>query len=341
MSLTSQAHRFLLSLLTSFAFMTACAVITPAQFREDGRWENGVSEPWWFADSMPKEEIKKVIAQWENIAKENQSSPGNEWAGDYFIGNETHGEYLRWSPESGFVIMRVNKCAAQVEGFSYGKVTSLPPINQFIPDGVVSSGHTHGHGKSAQSTINFVPVRFRNARLLIPETEMPSFGDYVAGLGTFNESQFIYYFESAAFFYQLGKEAVSTTNGVAVVPPGYEKFLKKPIEAVIVKVNKRTVRPQFSYESPSGRTAVTYYEPVSVTSVTINAGTADGVKRGMILKAIKTGEELRITRTSLSVSSGIIIRSVDKSGRDIFYDNETERVHPGVKAGWNLTTSPF
>jgi hypothetical protein len=335
-------RKILLMLLLSLLLCISVGAQTPPAFLDEhGRWENGVSERWWFPDSIPQEEIRKLIAQWDKIARENLSSQGNEWAGDYFIGDETHGEYLRWSPESGFVIVKVNKCAAQVEGFSYGKVASLPPVNRFIPDKVISSGHGHGHGQLSQTTINFVPVRFRNERLLIPETEMSEFGDYVAGRGTFNESHFIYYFASAPFFYHLGKTEAVATNGAPIVPPGYEKFLKKPIEAVIVKVNKRTVRPQFSYESPSGRTGVTYYEPVSITSVTVNVGKAAGVKPGMILRMTNTGEDMRIIRTGLSASTGIIIRSLDKSGRETFYADEVERVYPRVKAGWNLTTSPF
>ena len=332
-----------LTLLSSLLLSVSVGAQTPLEiFDQSGRWENGVSEGWWFPDPVPKEELRKVIAKWEKIGKENLSSQGNEWAGDYFIGDGTHGEYLRWSPGSGFVIVQVNKCAAQVEGFSYGEVVSQASVKQFISDKVVSSGHAHGPEQPSQRTINFVPVLFRNERLLIPETEMPDFGDYVAGLGTYNESQFVYYEIASSFFYQFGKKTAIEANGAPVVVPSqYEKFLKKPIEAVIAKVNKRTVRSEFTYESPSGKAGVSYFEPVSVTSVTVNAGQAAGVRRGLILKIIETGEEVRITNAGTLASTGIIVRHLDKSGRDVFYDDGAERISPKVQAGWNLTTSPF
>lgn len=308
---------------------------------QDGRWANGVSEAWWFADSLPDEDIRKLIAQWEKIAKENLTSKGNEWAGDYFTGSDTHGEYLRWSPESGFVIINVDKCSAQVEGFSYGKVSSSSPLNQFIPDKVLSSGHGHGQVQPSPATINFVPVRFRNARLLIPETEMPEFGDYLAGLGRFNGPNSIYYVDVTPFFVQLGKESGGKKEVGAAVPPGYEKFLKKPIEASIIMVTDRRIEAGYSYESPLSGGVTTYEDRVSVTSINVNVGDADGVKPGMILKLVETGEEVIMTRVSTTNSTGIIIRFLDKRGRDIFYDNEAEHLSSKVKTGWKLTTSPF
>lgn len=335
-------RKMLLALLSSLLLCVSVGAQTQPEFlQEDGRWNNGVSEAWWFVESLPKEEVKELIARWEKIGQENQNSPGNEWTGDYFTGSDTHGEYLRWSPESGFVIINVNKCSAQVEGFSYGKVARLPTINQFIPDKVVSSSHGHGHGESAPTTINFVPVKLRKARLLISEAQMPGFGDYVAGLGMFNGPHSIYYVDVTPFFFQFSKESGDKKDVGVFVPPGYEKFLKKPVEALIVKVNKRVVKSQFSYENPSGVGSVTYYDPVSITTVTVNVGRTDKVKRGLILKIAETGEELIITRPGVSTSIGIIIRNLDESGREAFHEGEIEGVYPGVETGWSLTTSPF
>jgi hypothetical protein len=335
--------KILLTLLLSLScYESAFAQSALEVFDQHGRWANGVSEAWWFPDSVPKEEIRKVISLWESIAKDNQPSSGGEWAGDYVIGGETHGSYLRWSPESGFVIVGVNKCEAKVEGFSYGKAMSVTPLIQFATEQAVSSGHSHGQGHSIQSAANFVPVKYRGERILVAEDEMSNFGDYVAGLGDFNASFSIYYVLVSPFFYKLDQNApVEPATSGPVVPQGYEKFLKKPVEALIAKVNKRVVRSEFNYEPPSGL-ATTYTAPVSVTSITLDAGSVAGIKRGMVLRAIGTGDEVRITRADTHTSAGIIVRSLDDKGRETFYDHETERdrVYPRVRAGWKLTTSP-
>lgn len=341
--------KILLTLLLSLScYESAFAQSTLEEFDKDGRWANGVSEPWWFPDSVPKEEIRKVIRLWESIAKDNQQSSGGEWAGDYFVGGETHGSYMRWSPESGFVIASVNKCEAKVEEFSYGKAMNLSPVIQFTTEQTISSGHSHGGGHSIQGAINFVPVRYRGERILIAEDEMPDFGDYVAGLGNYNVALSISDIFGSPFFYKLDQNAAvePAAGGSVVVPQGYEKFLKKPVEAVIAKVNKRVVKSEFNYESPSGAAisyAVTHTAPVSVTSITLDAGSAAGIKRGMVLRAVGTGDEVIITRAYPHTSAGIIVRSLDDKGRETFYDNEAERerVYPRVKAGWKVTTSPL
>ncbi|HJU54275.1 MAG TPA: hypothetical protein VJ715_06880 [Pyrinomonadaceae bacterium] len=338
----------MLTLLLSLScYESAFAQNALELFDQHGRWANGVSEAWRFPDSVPKEEIRKLISLWESIAKDNQQSSGGEWAGDYFIGGETHGSYMRWSLESGFVSVAVNKCEAKVVEFSYGKAMNLTPVIQLTTEQTVSSGHSHGRSHSIQGAINFVPVKYRGERILIPEDKMSDFGDYVAGLGDFNGALAIHYDLGAPFFYKLGPvSAVESAVGGAVVPQGYEKFLKKPVETLITKVNKRVVKSEFNYEAPSGAVisyAVTYTAPVSVTSITLDAGSAAGIKRGMVLWAVGTGDEVRITRADPHTSVGIIVRNLNDKGRETFYDNEAERerLYPRVRAGWKLTTSPF
>ncbi|HEY1403314.1 MAG TPA: hypothetical protein VGB05_04245, partial [Pyrinomonadaceae bacterium] len=162
----------------------ACSVVTAgAQTDPDGRWENGISEAWWFSETASKEEIASMKSRWQLIAEENRDA-ASVWVGDYFVGSETHGSYLRLSPRGGFVLLKVNKCAALVEDFSYGKASisatqiQLGPERSFRPH----DPNAHSHG-SQHTDYNFVPVTLRGDRLLVGESEMPDFGDYIAGLG--------------------------------------------------------------------------------------------------------------------------------------------------------------
>src|SRR5688500_11419124 len=83
-----------------------------------GRWINGVTEPWWFPDNIPAEDIKSAQSVWNSIGKQTAV---DGLTGDYFIGSDTHGSYLRWM-DGRYVLFNVDKCQAKVMAFSYGTV---------------------------------------------------------------------------------------------------------------------------------------------------------------------------------------------------------------------------
>ncbi|HEV2800110.1 MAG TPA: hypothetical protein VGW12_06425 [Pyrinomonadaceae bacterium] len=338
--------RCLLVVLSVSACITGDAF---AQTDAYERWENGISEAWWFSDTAAKDEIAAMQARWASIAEEMRGGAADAWAGDYFVGGETHGSYLRLSTRGGFVLLKVNKCAAQVEDFSYGKVSISPARVQLIPERAMRPHDPNAHAHGRQHTdLDFVPVTFRGDRLLVGESEMTDFGDYVAGLGKFNEHAFIYYVLSTSFFYQMreGETEPSATeappaSAVPVMPPGYERFLKQPIEGQIVSVGKRSVRRDYSYKSPAG--VGEWHASASVTHVNVNVGTMHGAKRGLQLRVLDSDEVVRLTRVGKTSSAGIVIRSLDENRRETYYDHDAqqEKVYPPVAPGWKLSTSPF
>lgn len=343
MSLRLNRHR-IVSAFTALLGVVVFAVAAHAQSDPPERWENGISEAWWFPEAASKDEIAAAQSRWKLIAEENRGAASEAWAGDYFVGDETHGSYLRLSPRGGFVLMKVNKCAAQVDDFSYGKASISPTQVQLIPERPLRPHDPNGHAHGSQhADHNFVPVTFKGDRLLIAESEMPDFGDYVAGLGKFNEHAFIYYVFSTPFFYQMreGERPTDAAGASAVVPPGYERFLKRPITGRIVSVGSRTVRRNYSYEGPAGQGE--WYKLASVTNVTVNIGTAHGAKAGLQLNVVDSEEVVRLTRVGKTSSAGIIIRSLDENRKETYYDHDAERekIYPPVVAGWELTTSQF
>src|SRR5689334_621776 len=83
-----------------------------AQLDEDGRWVNGVTESWWLGDGIAETDAAAAAARWKEIGDELARDGAEGSAGDYFVGGETAGTYMRWSPRAGFVIAAVNKCEA-------------------------------------------------------------------------------------------------------------------------------------------------------------------------------------------------------------------------------------
>src|ERR1043165_8980865 len=101
----------ILIFLSAALLVDAC----PAQAQlvdQWGAWENGITEHWWLSSkTFTNEEAARAIEQWQRIGAVNPTQ-ASRWEGDYFAGGETHGTYLRWSRQDGFLIADVDKCQA-------------------------------------------------------------------------------------------------------------------------------------------------------------------------------------------------------------------------------------
>ncbi|HEY9285986.1 MAG TPA: hypothetical protein VIP46_21225 [Pyrinomonadaceae bacterium] len=365
--------------LLSLALVAAAGGPAAAQLDQWGYWENGVTESWWLSSGdFAKEDAVNAAALWKRIGEPTPADGAGGWAGDYFRGGSTSGTYVRWSPEGGFIIAGVNKCEARVVALTYGKVNVTPTVIHFFPEfskAAAPHGHAHGARRAADplAAMRFVPVEWLGERLLINEGEMGSFGDYVAGLGEYNfwlgtphffaedliGTQF--YAKTVPEFVAAagegGREAEAEAAPVEaaaapgegeqaeaappVVPPGYERFLKKPIEATVTAVGGRRVRRKLSFKNESSEV---FYGHVSLTDVTIDAGTEHGLKPGMFLLARDAGEveRIRIVRAGKRSSTGYVIRELAEDGSETVTDgDDARRPRPKVAAGWKLTTSPF
>ena len=118
---------------------------------------------------------------------------------------------------------------------------SSADLIQLLPENAASAPQNHGH--AMQAATRFLPVSWRGNSYLVPEDDIADFGDYVAGLGRYNEWAGNY-IEFAEFFTRFDKEVPSVEEtsidssepndllkDQPVVPPGYERFIKKPIDA--------------------------------------------------------------------------------------------------------------
>jgi hypothetical protein len=332
-----KAHR-IRSLFIAFLLITSCAGIIQSQLSEDGRWENGISEPWRFTEETTwQNEIRLAQLRWQEIGDENSSAEGNEWAGDYFIGGDTSGSYLRWSPQSGFVMMNVNKCAAYVENFSYGEVKVTPTAIEFHTEKTVKPSSLDKH-TPYQLPTRYLPVKWRGVAYLVPEKEMGDFGDYVAGLGSYNSGLVGYSAEGSSFLYKLGVEETGTADELPTVPHGYERFIKKPIDAKITAVGTRVIKRRQNKLDEEA-----YYE--AETPITINAGKADGVKSRMSFVVLTSGtlEEVKIRRVREHSSTGVIVRFLkeDENTPPVLWKDEESMNYLPVTVGWELSTSQF
>jgi hypothetical protein len=312
-----------------------------ARLNEEGRWVNGVTESWWLSEGIRREEGTAAAARWKEVGDELARAGASGWAGDYFRGGETHGVYMRWSPRGGFVIAHVNKCAALVTGLVHGRVEATPTLLRFFPELDKGGADPHGHGPRQQhaprAVIRFVPVEWRGARFLIAEEEMGDFGDYVAGLGRHNGDAGNLFLDYDHFFRRAG--AGRDGGGPPVVPPGYERFIKKPVEARVASVGRRVLKSDYNLRSGN---VERWYERASLTHVVINAGTERGVKDGMVFRVARPdeGDTVVVLRAGRRTSEAVVVRDVDERGAETFHDEgPREGRRAKVARGWSLTTS--
>jgi hypothetical protein len=347
-------RRAVFAVVITTACVAACAPPGAAQVDRWGYWENGVTEAWWLSPAdFTEETASAAVARWKAIG--GVAAGGDTWAGDYFRGGSTHGTYVRWSPQGGFVIAHVNKCAAQAVGVVHGRAEFAPPLVRFIPEFSrgARSPHAHGHDHAAApapAELRFVPVEWRGERLLIAEEEMGDFGDFVAGLGKFNDWDGYPLFDSLVFFTRRDvPEAGDAEAGPSfardarpVVPPGYERFLKRPIRATVTAVGRSHDARDYTDEGPSTSTT---YARARLISVTLDVGTDHGAADGMRFRVLEPadGDAVKIVRAGKLTSEALVVRGLDERGRATFYDHETEQERPRskVRAGWRLTTSLY
>jgi len=341
-------------LFVGFAVLLCAHVCAPeasAQLDQWGFWENGVTEHWWLSsEDFTAEDAAQAVARWNRVGK---VADEKAWAGDYLRGGETYGTYMRWSPE-GFVITHVDKCAARVTGLVYGRVVVTPTVVLFYPELDKTYSHSYANGHPSRprlvpprEVLRFVPVRWRGERLLVDEALIDDFGDYAAGLGHYNQWVSFPSGGSTSFFThsEVGApgDVAEVDNRPPAVPPGYERFLKKPVEAHITAVGRKVLRRDYRIESKS---ASLLFERASLTYVTIDAGTEHGVRAGMILRVAGGGDEddsVVITRAGRRASTAAVVREVQGRGAETYYDlsEGREKKRSKVVAGWRLTTAPF
>lgn len=337
-SLSSLIFFSLFLALASFAYsQNADKVDVVKYFDENKRWYNDYTEHWFNFFDIPEEEVRNSIIQWEKIGADLENAK-EQWAGTFFSGGETHGDYFRWSEKNGFVWLKVNKCAGGPMQIIRGRVIVNSNQIQLLPEHKSGTEH-HGHGghQKSHEQINLLFVKWRGVPFLVPRNAISNFADYTAGLGEFNG-----YFSSILGNPFLGKSGVEGNENfdeLPVFPVGYEKFVKKPIKGQIISIGKsfrRTDPIEYNAEN---------WEHL-VIPVRINVGKAHGAVPNLQLFFVDVEssgvEEIKIKKVAANTSLAEIIRTVRKRNCVVTEYNDCENPEfPEIKAGQKVSTTGF
>lgn len=249
----------------------------------------------------------------------------SEWAGNYGRGMDLTFERLRWAPRSGFVQVTVYTCIPSVRQLNYGTAVERPHSVEMVP--VIGLDTLWKPG----SVRRMIKVKWGEERYLIPEHQVGSFCDYVAGLGEFNGERALIH---EGEFYRKFKECGDPAYELPVLPPGYEHLVKHSIDVAIVAIGVPFTRK-------AENTSDDNWEDV-VTPVTINAGRSAGVTPGMdfLLFGSERGEVITITKVGSRTSVGEIARSMPKPGlKRRRKGDRSAPVYDRIRIGWRASTS--
>jgi hypothetical protein len=314
-----------------------CASSSQAQFDAEGRWINGISEEPLFFDNLTYSPQNAITFQtrWRLIAEENALSKDNEWAGDYVIHGETGGvRVLRWSLKEGFVFLFGGGCYPGVRGLNYGRVSFSNNLLQLFPevdaeDPLILFAEDNDRRFFTTNFIanKFVPVKWQGIHYLIAENRIANFYDYVAGAGDYAPRDGVQILNSIFFPKNEEPDKAETGEEMPVMPAGYERFIKKPVDAKIIATGRSFVRHIAGSED---RTEGDGW----VIPVTLNAGTEDGVKLDMTFAVLQEDiyEIVKVIKVGKKSSKGEIISAIYSGAHD---------KPPVIKTGWRVSTASY
>jgi hypothetical protein len=294
-----------------------------AQLDDSGRWKTDLYyQPLHLRyESYSESDFAGALTTLTAVNAERSSMQSNDWAGDYHYLGELYMGVLRYSPNAGFVRIGVYTCQPEVRRLDFGSVKVTPNNIQFF----------HLTSQRNGQVTKFVPVKWGERHYLIAENELPEFYYYVSGYGWKPEYQNTRdYFE---FFLRAG-DRDKPFSGLPVVPRGYEHLARKPIEATVLAILKKETKMS---KDDEGETIYT-----SETTVKLNVGSADGVKRDMVFNTTQSGAEegFEIVRIGKHTSTAVLSRELDDAKRESYIDGLTDelRFYPRIEVGWKLST---
>jgi hypothetical protein len=252
------------------------------------------------SDRFSKESVATSEQHLQLIRQELKQLKNHEWAGEYYYGDGLGVNVdFALAPTSGFVFTW-NGCLGLYD-VNYGQV-------QFS-GGAIKLLFKYPNNQEGFQGIapELLPVQWGKRHYLIPLSEMVQFTNAINS-GT--EPSSLFGGRSGSFLLKRGDEK-KRVAGQPEIPKEYLSYiLRKPIHAEISAVqNSRVEKSQ------------------RITTITINVGSAEGLKQGMELHVHSPSniyDTARVTTVAEHTAEAII--------------EQTELTDPTPSIGWSLST---
>jgi hypothetical protein len=306
-----------------------------AQIDVNEKWATGKYEAWYLNyKRYSKADVLAAQEKWRLLEADDDAG---EWAGYYsplcdFC--EVSLDKLRWSPKSGFLEIYVYTCVPELRALNFGSAVESPTAVHLIPQ------YPAATGRSVQPAKQYLKVKWGERHYLIAENEVAEFCEQIAGVGVRAENQPLV----AGDFYLKDADWEKPVTGLPTLPKGYRHLLKKPIDAKIIAIGKSYV--EYNYEDGCGKRTVAPF--------TIDAGSANGVKVGMIFKSLTEDGPVEFRVTSVSKHSSRAVSAdygwqlcdeenqearEEQTAGEQKQETDEEKKEPELKVGLQLSTS--
>jgi hypothetical protein len=313
---------------------SSCSYLSAQEAAKWRYWPNGLGPAgYWIFSRASEPEIDDVKRRWDEIG-ESLKTTSNPFAGTYFqSGNR--GYFLRWSPEAGFVYALYYEYF--VTNYSYGRVEIENSVIHFVPAKDLKPIEPTPSRPGVLTPAEWVPAY--EGRFLVHKDSLKSFADYYGGFRQFNGFPRLWNCDCGPFAERKDKDIDFDRNAHYILPPQYMALVKEPIEGEVISVGERHSSNMPVFDG--------FNERSSVTRVTLNVGSRDGVRKGMFFFLEPdfdgTNQIVKVTYVSRRSSEALVIRHVDKSGNEKYEDwkgdNESTWVaYPKLQPGLKITT---
>jgi hypothetical protein len=229
-----------------------------------------------------------------------QFSPQNEWEGVYYANTGIGDDKFIWNAQGGFFSFYFYHT---LKSFEFGRVVDsagFVELDYEKPQFSIAP-------KKPDSKTKLIKVRIDETRFLVPEILLNDFCERAAGLTT-QPDDFNYYWIK-------DEDMEKRRDGLPILPAGYQKFLRYPVETKVISIGKRKI-------IPNEQSAKEYNFDDIHYPVTLNAGHNKGLKEGMNFFVEDLGEWIQISNVFQKASLGFIRRDFDENGKEECWDSE-------------------
>jgi hypothetical protein len=302
---------------------------SPATKCGDQLWDNGIGHGAWTIALKP-DDCRRLLSLWDEIGEDLKTEKSN-LAGTY-VNSGNSGYFLRWSTAKGFVVVPFFD-QNLITDYGYGKVTFVDSSEvRFTPEKDLAGGR--GLAKMPR---NWTAILGQFA----PVEMLADFGEYLAGLGEYNEfNGSCCEFTPAFLVDRVDRQQKYLPFSI---PPKFQKFMKNPIAGTVISVGRRRRVHNWGYQ---GKLYSQWMKEALLTPVTIDVGRRQGVLHRMLFRLF--GEPpferyLEIRTVEARRARGYVVQDISNARAASFHyysANQLDRL-PRIRVGDKVATGPI
>lgn len=250
-------------------------------------------------DDFTIEDVERAKQKLKSIKK---FTSGSEWEGIYYRSVSVGDDRMVWDSEGGFFAFYYYH---ELRSLNYGQIKELPGLIELVSEKPLTA--SFAKRTSAKTDDRLVKVKVGERHFLVEENRVRDFAERAVGLST--------ELEDYSYYWSKAEDDEKKVFGLPVLPAGYKRFSRNPLEARIISVGRKKIIPNEQSAKEFNFGEIHY-------PVTLNAGKNKNVKSGMNFFVEDLGEWIEITKVFQKHSTGKISRIFGEGNKEQCLDSE-------------------